>query len=396
MLPLHLALALLGDPGDPPRAEDPNEGGLIRLELADDITMKVFGRLFYDWGWFDGDEPTYNTDTTGTTPELEDGTEFRAARLGVEGKLYETVGYKAEFDFSQGGETEFKNVYMTLEDTAVGEVRAGHFKEPFSLEQLTSARFITFMERSLADAFSPAFNSGFAIFDHNEAKTMAWSGGLFRTTDNFAKATGDGEYGYTARLSGTPVMSDEGAKLVHLGVGASYRTDGSVRFRSRPEAHLLNQPADSGTIVADSTLLTGLEAAWVGGPLSAQAEYQQAAVSGGSGAQDADYSGAYFFVSWFVTGEHRAYKPAYGAFDRVKPHENFGAGSGAVELAARYSLLDLDDGPSTDKMNDATLGVNWYLNPNTRVMLNLVHSEFDDDVVDGSANLLMLRFQVDW
>jgi phosphate-selective porin OprO and OprP len=275
-------------------------------------------------------------------------------------------------------------------------VRAGHFKEPYSLEQLTSARFTTFMERSLADAFAPAFNSGFAFFDHDEASTMAWSAGLFRTTDNSGKNTGDGEYGYTARLSGTPITGDEGAKLVHLGAAASYRTDGSVRFRSRPEAHLLNQPADSGTIVADDTLLTGFEAAWVGGPLSAQAEYQLASVGGGSGAQDADYSGAYVFVSYFLTGEHRAYKPAYGVFDRVKPHENFGAGSGAVELAARYSLLDLDDGPSTDQMNDATLGVNWYLNPNARVMLNLVHSEFDDGTVDDSADLLMVRFQVDW
>ncbi|NOT30322.1 MAG: porin [Planctomycetes bacterium] len=381
--------------GSTPPSEDPYSG-LFKFSLADDVSAKIGGRLFYDWGWFDGDEATFNTDATGTTPELEDGTEFRAGRIHVEGELYQQVGFKAEFDFSQAGATEFKDVFMTLKDTAVGELKVGHFKEPFSLEQLTSARFITFMERGLTETFTPGRNSGFQILDQNEEKSMTWAAGVFRTTDNFAKNTGDGEYGYTARVTGTPLMAEDGAEFVHLGAAASFRTDGSVRFRSRPEAHLLNQPADSGTLVADETLLTGLEAAWVGGPLSVQSEYQMAAVSGGSGGPDADFSAYYFLVSYFLTGEHRNYKNTTGAFDRIKPSENFGTGSGAVELAARYSFLDLDDGPSTDEMTDATIGVNWYLNPNTRVMLDLVHSEFEDGTVDDDANLLLMRFQVDW
>ena len=47
-------------------------------------------------------------------------------------------------------------------------------------------------------------------------------------------------------------------------------------------------------------------------------------------------------------------------------------------------------------MTDTTLGVNWYLNPNTRVMFNYVHSEFEDGAVDDSADMFMMRFQVDW
>src|SRR6185503_8189312 len=154
-------------------------------------------------------------------------------------------GFKAEFDFSQGGTTEFKDVFMTLKETGLGEFKAGHFKEPFSLEQITSGRFTTFMERSLADTFTPGRNSGFQLLDTNGDKTMTWAAGIFRTTDNFAKNTGDGEYGYTARVTGLPMHDDEGSEFVHLGAAASYRTDGTVRFRSRPEAHLLNQPADS-------------------------------------------------------------------------------------------------------------------------------------------------------
>ena len=72
-----------------PTVEDPSEPGFLNITLAEDVTVKVGGRLFYDWGWFTGDSPTYNTEPTpgGTTAELEDGTEFRAARLFAEGTL---------------------------------------------------------------------------------------------------------------------------------------------------------------------------------------------------------------------------------------------------------------------------------------------------------------------
>lgn len=392
---LVTSLMSLGS-GEGPSAGEEAGSGLVTINLAEEITMKLFGRLFIDWGWFGGDSPTYSTDSSGATAELEDGTQFRTARLGVDGTLYEKVYYKIEYDLASGTDVEAKDVYVSLKDTPVGEFRVGHYKEPFSLEQLTSSRFITFMERSVADAFAPGRNSGFSILDHNEPKTVTWSAGMFRTTDDFAFDVGDAEYSYTGRVTGTPWNEDEGASLLHLGGAVSYRMDEMARFRARPESDFLNRPADTGAIATDDTTLLGLETAWINGPLSLQAEYEMASVSAESGGMDGDFGGFYAFVSWFLTGEHRNYKTSSGAFDRVKPSENFGAGSGAVELAARYSMIDLDDGPSTGEMTDATLGVNWYLNPNARVMLNAIHSEYEDGAIDDSADILMLRFQVDW
>ena len=390
-----LLLAGTGTGGE----SDPTEesgSGLIEIKLADEVTVKVFGRVFIDSGWFSGDSPTYFTDSTGTTPELDDGTEFRTARIGVEGTLYEKVGYKAEFDLAGGnGDVDLKDVYMYLKDVLGGEMRGGHFKEPFGLEQLTSSRFITFMERSVMQAFAPDRNTGVQYSDYNASKTMTWAAGVFRTTDDFGTDTGDGEYGYTARLTGTPLYEEEGNDVFHLGAAATFRTDDEVRYRSRPEANLVNRVADTGVIAADDTLVLGGEAAWVGGPFSAQAEYNLASVSATSGS-DGDFSGYYAFLSWFVTGDKRTYKNTTGTFDRVKPLENFGAGTGAIEVALRYSMLDLDDGPSTGELNDVTAGVNWYLNPNSRLMFNAVHSEFEDGPVDDSMDALMMRFQFDW
>ena len=88
------------------------------------------------------------------------GVIFRRARIYSEGTLFEDFFFKAEYDFA-GGDAQFKDVYAGIQNLPCGsKLRVGHFKEPFSLEQLTSDKFITFNERSLADAFSPSRNTG--------------------------------------------------------------------------------------------------------------------------------------------------------------------------------------------------------------------------------------------
>ncbi len=73
----------------------------------------------------------------------------------------------------------------------------------------------------------------------------------------------------------------------------------------------------------------------------------------------------------------------------------------AIELTARYSELDLsDEAVNAGRLDTTTLGVNWYLNPNTRVMLNYVRAKADlsniGDTRDGNADLLAMRFQIDF
>ena len=109
------------------------------------------------------------------------------------------------------------------------------------------------------------------------------------------------------------------------------------------------------------------------------------------------FSGFYVYGSYFLTGENRRYNTKSGSFDMVKPKKNFkwGESLGAIELAARYSALDLaDEDISGGRLQDTTVGVNWYLNPNMRIMLNYVHSEADVRGVDGSADLVGMRFNI--
>ena len=68
------------------------------------------------------------------------------------------------------------------------------------------------------------------------------------------------------------------------------------------------------------------------------------------------------------------------------------------------SYLDLDDNDlAGGRLWDVTLGVNWYLYPNLRLMFNYIHGDVDDRVssppvtaVKGAGNIFQMRVQVDF
>jgi phosphate-selective porin OprO/OprP len=162
---------------------------------------------------------------------------------------------------------------------------------------------------------------------------------------------------------------------------------------------------DTGIFAAESVHIFNPELAFKHGPLSLQAEYTYAntELPDSSVSSDSHFSGFYVYGSYFLTGEHRKYSTDSGEFSRVKPNRNFiwGKGIGAIELAARYSHLDLsDEAIDGGRLGDVTLGINWYLNPNTRVMFNYVHADPDftntSSNSDGNADLAAMRFQIDF
>jgi len=63
----------------------------------------------------------------------------------------------------------------------------------------------------------------------------------------------------------------------------------------------------------------------------------------------------------------------------------------------RYSWLDLNDGlVRGGQMKDWTLAINWYLNANTRIMMNYILAEPENDLYSGEVEILQTRFQVDF
>jgi phosphate-selective porin OprO/OprP len=373
----------------------------IRIDSRDGrFKFQLTGRIMNDWAVFSADSDTeaFFNENFGS------GTEFRRARLGLGGTIYDVLDFKAEYDFADG-DADFKDMYVGLRKLPViGHIKVGHKKEPFSLEDQTSSKYITFMERALPTVFAPGYNTGVLFHNVELDGRLFWGVGGFRETDDFGEGFGEeDEYNITARVTGLPWYEQEGGRLLHLGISYSHKFgDGdegaTVRFRQRPEAHLSPvRFVDTTDIPTDGVDLVTPEAALVFGPFSAQGEYFHASVDRVNGS-DVDFDGFYLFVSYFLTGEHRSYSKTKGAFDRVKPKKNFGLGKergwGAWEIAARYSNLDLTDGSiSGGELHDFTLGVNWYLYPNARIMGNYIFADLDDV---GETSIFQMRFQVDW
>ena len=100
-------------------------------------------------------------------------------------------------------------------------------------------------------------------------------------------------------------------------------------------------------------------------------------------------------ISYFITGESRPYKSSLDGFGRVTPNSNYGDGKGAIELVARISNMNLTAG-NEGTLDNITVGLNWYLNPNTRVMLNYVRGEMTKGTEISTENAAMMRVQVDF
>lgn len=353
-----------------------------------------------------------------TVGDIEDGSDFRRARIAALGDYYQT-SYRIEFDFALPGRPQFLDVWGGWRDLPVlGTVRIGHFWEPFCLERLTDNRFRTFFEQGLPDHFSRHRNTGVCSYHVAEDESATWAIGAFNAqSDVWGNAIGDDRgRAVTTRVTWLPYYDEPsgGRYFTHVGAAYSFRTTtGDVaQFRARPEARFgdadPNVPyfVDTGVFAADSYQMLGLEFAWVRGPLSLQGEYIFVPVADAADSNP-HFESFYCYVSYFLTGEHRPYCRSQGVFGRVVPFENFFAasdgrlvrrGSGAWEVAARISHMDLDDGNiQGGRLTDITLGLNWYLNPHTRIATNYIHAFLDNATFGNSdADIVGLRMQFDY
>ena len=348
-----------------------------------DFKLKFGGRIMFDYAF-------WNTNVNGTDESFS-GSEFRRVRLFNSGQVYKNVKYKIQFDFS-GEEVSFKDVYMEITKVPfVGNVKVGHFKEPFRLEALTSSKYMTFMERGLPIAFSPERNVGLMLHNSYMDNKLSIQAGIFQ--NGLSDQEQSGNRNITSRISFLPINNND--QLLHLGIGFSNRKNSDNRYSvsTRPENHMGNKLISASIENVEQTNLIGTEMAWVMGPLSFQGEYIMNTV-------DADetynFTSYYGQISYFVTGEKRKYKNSLAGFDRVSPGKNLGnEGMGALELAARYSSMDLSEA-NGGILNDITLGLNWYLNPSTRIMFNYVMGVADLNSEDINENTFQMRMQIDF
>ncbi len=389
-------------------------------------TVTPGGVFQVDSGWVHQD-----TNSEKEYGQIQDGSDFRRARLGAKGSVTELTNYFFQMDFGFFGRPTFTDVWV--EQTKVpffGNIKIGQWKQPFSLEVVSSFRYTTFMERSLLfQAFTPFRHVGIGFYDHSDDLSTTWAASGFRTgQDQFgATLTSDGGYGTAERLTWVPSWENDGKSYLHLGAGHFLNAPprDTINFRTIPEFFVganasgaigsSGQPVPGGHdgvpfFVATGNIhvpiynVLGSELLWVEGPVSLQSEAMVNFVNQGGGST-AVLPGAYAQLGYFLTGEHRPYDRKTGTIDRVIPKSNVtfngtccDPGLGAWEVASRVSYLDLNDGAIRGgRLLDCTVGLNWYWNPYTKMVFNWVHATSDNPTFPKcQTDLFGVRAQLDF
>jgi phosphate-selective porin OprO and OprP len=308
-----------------------------------------------------------------------------------------TYGRPWSYRFSLGGLTQggsFDGSQVFIDEAFIA-YSAGRWRwvlgqqtEPFSLENDMSGLATTFMERALPNALTPGNTVGLSL--------TTTCGPWFLDTGIFSKDLAGSRdvsnqgLGWSGRMAFVPKADDE--KVVHLGASLSWRglfdliEDNTTFIRSRPEVGLTDiRYVDTGNLPGINHISRfGLEGAWQAGPFSLQAEYIRTFLSREGSYGDAAFEGWYAYASWFPCGGSRKYSPAKALFVYPEIRSPWGD----FEVAARYSMLNLNDGAVRGgREQNVTLGINWYLTPKLRIMANYL-LVLNDQYADGNGTLI--------
>jgi phosphate-selective porin len=326
--------------------------------------------------------------------------EVRSLRLLVHGyfDLGRTWNYFASYEY-KGFDKNPGDPYWSVTDAHIstvlgptfGTLTIGKMKEPYAYELSGDAANLPQSER-LLNPFFLSRNDGVKLSNTMLNQRGTWSAGWFN--DWYEK--GDPYIGsgndFAGRLTFLPILSDNGATYLHLGVAVRYygADNGQLRFLGRPASNVADYYVDTGNVPGDHAWNTGLEALWSGGPYSLLAEYTRSDLSTFDHNRPV-LDGYYLTASWVITGEHRPYDKKAGYARRILPQGEWGA----WEVIARYGRVDLDDKTvHGGTMNGWWTGVNWWAT--RRFKMSIVYGDIDLDRFGIQGNTKTVLSRVQW
>lgn len=366
-------------PGPAPTFADPGSN----------FTFKPRGTIQVDYAG-------YRRRGAGGRYDYNSGSDIRRGRFGFDGTFYKHFKYRIEGEFVKGT-TSLLDAYVQYTGIKNWVFTVGQQKAPYGLEANTSDALNSFLERGMANNAFGAIGAerrvGLTVALQTDKLNATV--GIFGSGEAVQRneSTPDESYGVAGRITWDPIL--EPGKLLHIGASA-FKAAGFAGHTLSGIGDRPNSRVDGGRLVsvnisgtapslgvptgARNATYWGLETAAVWGPFSVQGEYNKLKVDRYGAASNFNADGFYIFGSVFLTGESRVFKN--GNADRLKPKANFepGGGWGAIELLARYDTLDLTDldfqsigGRAVGRKAETwTLGANWYLNPNLKLVANYI------------------------
>jgi phosphate-selective porin OprO and OprP len=371
--------------------------GAPRFGSTEGWSIKPRGRIQYDIG--DVSRPDGIT-----LADLGSVDEFRRVRAGIEGTAPGGFSYVFEMEFAESVD-EIVDATISYKAADGVSITAGHHNNFQSLEELTSSRFSSFIERA---AFTDAFNfeRRLGLSATVTRGDITAQGGAF--IDNLLDIDeGDGTWSLDGRLVYAPKI---GETQLHFGASAHRRDNGDLvargtntRYRQRPLIHATDvRFIATPSMAVENETNFGLEAAMIRGPLHAAAEVHWLTADRAAGS-DPTFFGGYAEIGYFLTGETRGYRGS--RWDRTRVRRSIEEGGfGAIQLNLRYDYLDLIDGAIRGgKQNGIEAGLTWIPTDHVRFLLNYGRLSYRQAAVaaaggdrDYGVDVVGARAQIDF
>jgi len=349
--------------------------------------------------YFDGAIYTGKNTYQGETHEIGNGVNIRRMRFAMKAILWGHWGAEIDFDFGNNA-VDIKDAYIRY----IGnnwQIKAGNFREPFSMETMTTSRYITLMERPYPTEQAPSRHLGVAykVFTNQ----VFFEGGIFSSNiandlirdQNKSKGTNAG-WSVTARLAWAPIKKEK--RVLHLGVAGSYRVPkiqeigdpiNSFRYGENAETEINRKKYIDTDWVEDcqTKVLFGSELAYAHNNFRIQGEYIFTRIKRDvnevpDGEDKMKMGGFYVMGSYLFNNADYYYNMGDGEFSQIDFRDNR---KGAWEIALRYSFMDANsfkDGSDIPFIAGGsgevyTAGISYYFNYNVKLMLNYAYANHD-------------------
>jgi phosphate-selective porin OprO/OprP len=397
------------------------------------FTANIKAIVMFDAAKYD---QKHNLPAAVTNRDLNDGTNFRRARFGIDGKLFTDFDYALIYEFGGSGAEDaghIQEAWVQYTGLKPFRIKVGAFEPNIGLAAAVSTSQMPLMERPAPaevarnvaagdsrSAIQIATNGTWGSGDSGVAVRYLVSGAVTGNVVSTVNSTGafavqplDEQTALIGRFAIAPFDSTNWQ--AHFGINGQIATQPNdsgvannasrypVQLRDRPELRVDGaRLVDTGGIDAKSASVVGFEAAGSVQNFLIESEYFKYNIkrrnTGAAQPSNPDFDGWYVMGTWVLTGESRPYNPVEGRFDAPKMNYNFNPAAGtwgAFEVAARYSDLNLNyhdcgagkaipaspaacfDAIRGGEQKISTIGLNWYLNPDIRVMLDVQHVDVD-------------------
>jgi phosphate-selective porin OprO and OprP len=365
-----------------------------------------------------------------------DGLLLRRARPILQGTVARDFDFLFVPDFG-GSTVQIFDAYLNYRFRPELQLQAGKFKSPIGLEQLQADQDLNFNERAFPTSLVPNRDIGFELHGDLCRGAVSYAAGIFngvgdaRNSSNFDF---DDDKAFEGRLFFQPFKTTSLNALqgFGFGVGGSYETMQKTNTTGLPattggslagfvtdgqQQFFAYNPAGGAVVVADGEhWRLSPQGYYYYGPFGFLGEYvisdqRVARVLGPSQiSRRLENTGWEVTGSWVLTGEDAAYK---GGVTPRHPFDPLGGGWGALQLVARYAELNVDSdafplfsNPASSARSAASwsVGLNWWLNRNVRILTSFSHTDFHGGGGPGASapaavtrndeNVLFTRMQL--